>query len=307
LGGILGLGDLISGGGFGGAIGQGIPQIMPGDLPIPGGQATRGLGDFGGTLARIGAVGDILNLRDDPRGAFNGVATLANPAVGALAGGYLALADVLNNMNASARQEARDYYNQVGAAYVDQILPQFWAEMGRNSDWIYGPRMGTGQSDADFVRGWQGWLASSGVGGRPETPFQNFGKLSPEQAAPAITQSLYDYLATLDTPLERGMGPGDFAPKVQLDRLYGTQDQSRYYDLNSLGFDGLELAMSTLPNRIDAAWGLANDPSWQQWAAEFSQLRPDVPLPQANSYIDPRLVDYWGWVESNRRNMGMSG
>lgn len=311
-GGIGAIGDLIEGGGFGG----GIPQLMPGDLPLPGGQTPVGAGggQLGGWLARFNALGDIANYKEDPRGAFVGATTLVNPLVGALAGGYLALTDVLNNKNSSGRQDARDYYNEVGAAYFDQLLPSFWTEgLGRNPDWIYGNRQGTGQSDAEWLQGFQSWLGSDeGVGGRAETPFQNFGKMSPQEAGPAIAEALWRYMQI--NPIESGMGPGDFAPQAQLDRLYGTQDQSHWYDLNSFApiahggygqnFEGLGLAMETIPNRLAAARGIESDPAWSSWASEFSQLRPNVALPQAGSYVDPQLAAYWDWIEQNRQRMG---
>jgi len=294
LGGLNSLPDIIRG-----STGN-IPQLVPGDLPLPGSSGgTVGAG-FGDWLARARAVPDLINFKDDPEGAFYGALSLVNPAVGALGAGFMALSDVLNYGN--SREEEREYYNQIGASYYDQILSNVWTQgLGRDPDWIWTNRAGTGPEDDAFQQGWLNYLRQQRGADDGKTPFQLFGRMAPEDAGQAILDSLRAYAGTLESLPEYGPGEGTYAPRIKLDQLYGTQDNSRHYNLPSIGvgggpgqnFEGLELAFSTLPARAEAYRRMQADPRWLQWVDEFSALRPDVAIPEF-SYFTPELAE---WID----------
>lgn len=264
-----------------------IPMLVPGDVP-----GLDKLGDLGGWVNKINSLDAIANFKEEPRDAFFGAVSLWNPAVGAAGGGLFALADILNNKGSGAREDEREYYSDIGERYAEQILPLFWENaLGRNSDWVLDPWKGTGQSDADLIAGWQDYL-KTGVGGRPETPYQNFGKLAPQDAGPAIANSLYDYLGTLDAQPVMGAGPGDFAPAaylkdsigwypgmagatsiIQANNLRGMTDEEKMQGMQQYGFGGWQTKLREVPEIPDL---MTADPAFDEWLRSFQQERPDV-------------------------------
>jgi hypothetical protein len=286
--------DLTEFGPIGGLIGGGstgnIPQFMPGETggtPNGGG----GGGGGGGGLSWIGnAAGVVDGIKsDNPGEVLSSIVGFINPAAGAIMGAFNELLRIGQNKNPTAREQEREWYNEVGQEVAGQVLGNLWGDvLDRNPDWIFDPWKGAGQSDADFVSGWKDWLSTSGVGGRPETPFQNFGKLG--EAAPyAIGQSFVDYLNTLpqDRWLAQGEGGGEWAPGLYLQREYGFNPQ--FGQLAPGGgdwgsFSGLGQAGQNAYNAYTAVQ--SGDPEWRAWLESFSAKRPGIALdfPQWRMY-----------------------
>jgi hypothetical protein len=291
-----------------------IPQLMPGDLP-GGNVGGFDVGKFGGWLSTLENLKALANVGDNPRGAFTGAIGLVNPAAGALAAGLIAVSDILNNKGAGARQDERDYYNQIGQSYVSQILPQFWSEaLGRDASWVLDPWSGTGQSDFDFLQGWRGWLSSSGVGGREETPFQNFGKMDPFAAAQAIGSSLKDYYDSVGANAPGyGKGPGDFAPRAFLKQNYGWDPLAPAPNTGGWGahagdLSGLEYLFNNIAPLMHNTQSalVRQDPRWVEWSNSFLQERPNVALPQASRTLEELEQNerFWQAIEYNRMGGG---
>jgi hypothetical protein len=286
LGGVFALPDLISGGGFGGAIGQGIPQIMPGDLPIPGGGSSTGT--LGG-LSNIASLLALANVRDNPQGAMVGGANLlgAGP-LAPIFGGALATINLIDAKGGRARQSERSAQNVAGQQYADQILSRFWTDyLGRTPEWMWPGSstglVGTGSADQQFVNDWVRWLGETGVGGRPETPFQNFGAMG-SAAGPAIAQALQDYYTSLGEAAPRvGPGAGEYAVQNWLTRKYGEDVYSPWdpYAGVEFGFPIEPLPDASTPAGA-ARLALLNgtmatyDPEFDAWLRDFQRQRPDV-------------------------------
>jgi hypothetical protein len=288
LGGAFTLLDLIFGagfGGFGGAIGQEIPRIMPGDLPLPDGGASSALGGLN-SIASLLALADV---KDNPQGAMVGGANLlgAGP-LAPMFGGALATINLIDAKGGRARQSERSALNVAGQNYVDQVLSRFWTDyLKRDPDWMWpgSPAgfMGTGSADQQFVNDWVRWLGETGIGGRPETPFQNFGRLG-TAAGPAIAQALQDYYTLLGDAAPRvGPGAGEYAVQNWLTRKYGEDVYSPWdpYAGVEFGFPVEPLPDASTPAGA-ARLALLNgtmgsyDPEFDAWLRDFQRQRPDV-------------------------------
>jgi hypothetical protein len=299
---------------IGGSTGN-IPQFMPGEV---GGAPAGGsaAGNFGNFIARLKAIPDILDFKEDPRGAFTGAITLANPAAGALAGGFLALSDWVNAGNSGARQDRRDELNERGRMIADPVMGAFWRELGRDPEWVLNARSGVGSEDAQFYGDWAGWLGSSGVGGRPDTPFQNFGGMAPQDAYRAIGQSLVDYYGTLSPEAQqslRGLGSGEYAPRAFLQNNFGWDPEQPAPNLGGWGanagdLSGLEYLFNEIsPRMMGTQNALLTQPDeWTDWLAGFQGLRPNVAIPQPTTTLDA-IRNWEAWraqAEQNFINLG---